>query len=171
MKNLIIAICLVIGAFIACIGVYNINNPDNKLPSPKALLVSINSTRGEEIIGVCSQGEPEDFIYSGTYRPLIGGRYTAKFDISGQGKIFFDVVSSQGTRFHSSEEITLKNKSSEMLNLEFQTNYLQSDVELRIRRLDNSKVCVNSLVLERESINWRTNFRAILLFFKKLTTD
>lgn len=167
LRNWIIGIWLIFCLPLACISNYNLNNPNKKLPKPTQIIKSILIKKTSEQISVCSQKGPEEFIYFGTYRPMIGGNYIANFDILGAGKIYFDVVSAQGTKLQDNREFII-DKDQKNLIIDFKVNYYQDDVELRLRHLDDSGICVNSVEINRKNIDWVGNLKSIYTLLKTI---
>jgi hypothetical protein len=165
MRNTLIGIWLIIGTLIACASVYRLNNPGKQFPKAGSVYEAIATRSLSEQIDICSQDKSEEFIYSGTYRPMIGGSYIANFDVEGNGRVFYDVVSAQGTRLQDSRELSI-NTDQKSISVDFNVKYYQDDIELRLRHLDNSRICVNSLAVERTKIDWGGNLRGVLLLVK-----
>lgn len=167
MRKIFIVFWLITGTLIASASIYHLNNPDKRLPSAPAVYKAIVTHSTKERVGICSQKGPENFIYFGTYRPMVGGGYSANFEVQGSGKIFFDVVSSQGTKLQDSRELTIDNDQKN-LSVDFNIKYYQDDVELRLRHLDNSGICVESVATNRKTISWIGNIRGLLSLLKAI---
>lgn len=165
--NFVIALWLIVSLPAICASVYNLNNPDKQLPKIGLVYKAIATSSTSEPVGVCSQKGTENFIYFGTYRPMMGGKYNANFEVQGNGKIFFDVVSSQGTKLQDSRELTIDNDQKN-LSVDFNIKYYQDDVELRLRHLDNSGICIESVATNRKTISWIGNIRGLLSLIKAI---
>ncbi len=167
LKNWVIGIWLVFCLPLVCISDYNLNNPNKNLPKPAMVIKSIFTKKSSEQIGICSQKGLEEFIYFGTYRSMVGGNYSANFDILGAGKVYFDVVSTQGTKLLDNRELIIS-EDQKSLVVDFNVKYYQDDVELRLRHLDDSGVCINSLEIIRKNIDWIGNLKGIYILLKTI---